>query len=380
MEKRQPTTINSLSLPLIIAGSCAAESEQQTQESVALAKQSGVNVVRISLIKPRTKPGFEGVKEAGLPWLATASEKGVIPATEVLTSEDAQAFATNVADATDKPVIMWLGARSQIHTMQRAIAEIAVVHPNILLLIKNQPWESEEHWSGIVDHVRSTGLTDDRIILCHRGFAPHKNGQNPEEWRNLPDLRMAMRVKQKTGLPMLIDPSHIVGKRDGVLPFAEEVMAWEDEQGNRFDGAIIETHRTPDKALTDAKQQVTWEQLRESLPYLRREQSPRSHPIETLERLREAIDIIDTQILTALAQKDTVLLMRSTRERWKIVEQVGVVKKSHGRRSLDSGRWEEVLASRIAIGCSLGLAEDEVRNHFETIHNIALEIEGGINQ
>lgn len=385
-----------LQWPLIIAGSCAAESEGQTRRSATEALYVGVEAIRVSVRKPRTKPGYDGPGIEGLPWLTETVQRGIIPATEVLTTAEAEAFATQVADQTKHPVIMWLGSRSQNHDFQKTIASIAASRPNILLLIKNQPWQNEEHWLGIVDHVREGGMPDDRIILAHRGFSPEQNRKvrrlnqsgeeeerdlaNPEGWRNLPDLRMAMRVKAATGLPMLIDPSHIVGQRDGVLPFAEEVMAWEDENGNGFDGAIIEVHENPAAALTDAKQQVIWGTFAESLPYLMREVSPRIHPIEALDKLRLAIDALDMRILQAMRDNRENDMSWAERERWELVEQVGVVKRSHGRRSLDTLRWTEVLSDRIATGVALGLSEEKVRAKFETIHAIALDIEGVINR
>lgn len=106
--KAQPISTAKLRWPLIIAGSCAAESEQQTAGSIEQALQRGVDVVRISLVKPRTKPGFDGVKEEGLPWLTEASNQGLIPATEVITKNDAELFAASVADVTEGPVMMWI--------------------------------------------------------------------------------------------------------------------------------------------------------------------------------------------------------------------------------------------------------------------------------
>lgn len=389
-------SIANLQWPLVIGGSCAAESEEQTRRSTTEAINLGIGAVRISVRKPRTKPGYDGPGIEGLPWLAETVERGMIPATEVLTAKEAEAFATQVADQTENPVIMWLGSRSQNHDFQKTVATIAASRPNILLLIKNQPWQNEEHWLGIVDHVREGGMPDDRIILAHRGFAPEQNRKvrrlndvgeeeerdlaNPEGWRNLPDLRMAMRVKATTGLRMLIDPSHIVGKREGVLPFAEEVMAWQDEDGNVFDGAIIEVHENPSVALTDAKQQVTWSALAESLPYLMRELDPRDHPIEALDKLRLQIDAVDIKILEAMRDSNDSNLMWAEKIRWELVEQVGVVKRSHGRRSLDSVRWEQVLEDRIAKGVAMELTEERIRAKFETIHAIALDIEGVVNR
>ena len=153
-------------------------------------------------------------------------------------------------------VLLWIGSRNQNHLIQREIAKIVKekMPKTVKLLIKNQAWADERHWSGIVDHILGSGISPKRLILCHRGFSSN-NQNNPENLRNLPDFEMAMRVKKKTGLPMLIDPSHIGGSVENVFKVAKQSADFD------FDGMMVEVHPKPIDAQSDAKQQLTFEEL-----------------------------------------------------------------------------------------------------------------------
>ncbi len=239
---------------IIIAGPCAAESKEQVLETIREAKKRGVDFIRISLWKPRTKPGFEGLGEDGLEFLVAAARAGVNPATEVIMPEHAKMAMTAVFSAVPKARLMlWIGSRNQNHYIQREIARVAARDKRVILMVKNQPWSNEDHWEGIVGHVLSGGIDKDRVVLCHRGFMP--NGVNPHGYKNVPDYAMAMRIKEKTGLTMIFDPSHTGGAVAKVLQIAREAKRYD------FDGVIVEVHRDPVHALTDAQQQLTWKQF-----------------------------------------------------------------------------------------------------------------------
>ena len=242
---------------IIIAGPCAAESEDQVIKCALELKKRNIKIMRASLWKPRTKPGFEGVGLEGLPWIAKATKMGITMATEILFPEQVDQILEGVVKNKGNPknLLFWLGSRNQNHKTQKGIANrLHKVSKDIKLMIKNQPWRDEAHWLGIVDHVTSTGLELNRIILCHRGFS---NGwsANPLGLRNIPDWEMAMEVKAKSSLPMIIDPSHIGGTVENVF-----LITKESKQHN-FDGLMVEVHPTPKKAKTDAKQQLTVNQL-----------------------------------------------------------------------------------------------------------------------
>jgi 3-deoxy-D-arabino-heptulosonate 7-phosphate (DAHP) synthase len=277
---------------LIIAGPCALESEEHAQITISQAQETGVDVVRMNLWKPRTKPGFEGVGEEGIPWVRQASEAGLGVAMEVMTPQQAELLMEEILSVVPHAsLMMWIGSRNQNHLLQREIGSVVAGEERVKLIAKNQPWKDEAHWQGIVDHLASGGAAQGQLMICHRGHTPSieetrkaqvnqdiifaemtkemLQGQavDTTRWsshaplRNIPDLEMAMRVREQLALPLLLDPSHIGGAVEVVRRLASEYGAqdW-------IDGQIIEVHPNPRNAMTDAKQQLTWNELRELWP------------------------------------------------------------------------------------------------------------------
>jgi len=235
---------------MIIAGPCAVESEKQLERSIKEAKKRKIDFLRTPLWKPRTKPGFDGVGEKGLRFLRKVKSEGLSPATEVITPEHAKIVIDTIPDSE---VLLWIGARNQNHFVQKEIARIVAKNKKAILLIKNQPWPSKDHFLGVVAHIRETEFEDERLLLCHRGFFPV--GNNRDNYRNIPDYEMAMEVKSEIGLPMLIDPSHIGGNTTNVKEVIKSASSY------NFDGIMVEVHPNPPGALTDKNQQLSWEQF-----------------------------------------------------------------------------------------------------------------------
>lgn len=249
---------------IIIAGPCAAETREQVLKSAREAKKRGVKILRASLWKPRTEPGFDGVKEAGIPWLVEVAQMGLTPGTEVLNARNTkavlQAIAKNVANPS---ALIWIGARNQNHDEQVAIVKAVKKYPWARFMFKNQPWRHEKHWRGILKHVLSGKIDKDKIFLSHRGFDPGTDEpRDPKQLRNFPDYQMAMRIKTEEDVRMIIDPSHMGGTVENVMKITREAMR-HNENGITFDGFIFEVHPNPTVAWTDAKQQLTWEQFDE---------------------------------------------------------------------------------------------------------------------
>lgn len=242
---------------LIIAGPCALESQEHGEITVAQAHQSGIQTVRMNLWKPRTQPGFEGVGEAGLPWVVEAAQSGLEVAIEVMNAEQAELVMEEVlGKVPHATLLLWLGARNQNHLIQREVGGVIAGEDRVRLMLKNQPWRDEAHWVGMVEHVVSGGANQDQLLLGHRGHAPQDKATAP--MRNIPDLEMAQRVRAELALPLIMDPSHIGGSVALVKQLASE-YALEDW----IDGQIIEVHPDPKNAKTDAQQQLTWDELRE---------------------------------------------------------------------------------------------------------------------
>lgn len=250
--------MNNKTKKIIIAGPCAAESLEQIKASLKEAKKRKVDFVRISLWKPRTKPGFDGLKEKGIPLLLEAVKMSINPATEVIMPKHARAVINAVLPKLKKngKLLIWIGARNQNHYAQQEIARLASQDKRILLMVKNQPWPDQSHWEGIVEHVLAGGISRKNLILCHRGFIANDH-LNPRGFRNIPDYEMSKKIKGKTSLPMLFDPSHTGGSVDNVMHISTEASK------HSFDGIIVEVHPNPAVALTDAKQQLNWEQFDE---------------------------------------------------------------------------------------------------------------------
>ncbi len=238
--------------PIIIAGPCAAESQEQIDIAIREATKRDVDFLRVNLWKPRTKPGFEGLGEKGLSLLVRTAQAGVNPGLEVIMPEHAALVMDTVLPhlKRDGKLLLWIGARNQNHIVQREIARLAARDPRVVLMVKNQPWVSQDHWEGIIGHVLSAGLSKENLLNCHRGFAP--SGSNPSGLRNIPDHDMAMSIKETTGVPVIFDPSHTGGNVPNVFRVAEVASAYD------INGIIIEVHHDPAHALTDQKQQITW--------------------------------------------------------------------------------------------------------------------------
>ena len=255
---------------ILVAGPCAAETPEQIGVSLREAKARGVDFVRISLWKPRTKPGFDGLKEAGIPLLAQAAQMGLNPATEILVPSQAQAVMDGVLPTLPENarLMLWIGARNQNHYVQQEIARVAAADSRVCLMLKNQPWSSESHWEGILEHAFEGGMAAENLFLCHRGFTPEST--DTRGLRNVPNSAMAMRIREKTGVPMLLDVSHIAGAVDKLAVTAQESVT------HAYDGMVIEVHPTPRQAWTDASQQITWTELDALLESLDQQSNARS--------------------------------------------------------------------------------------------------------
>lgn len=246
----------------MIVGPCAVENDAQVKESILQAKIANVDFIRLSLWKPRTKPGFEGIGEKGIRHLVEAAKEGINPGFEPMLLEHVEKVAEAVLSATKTgKLLVWIGARNQNHYIQREMAKIASQDSRIILMVKNQVWHNEKHWEGIIEHVLCGGIKKENLLVCHRGFAPYSYN-NPEGYRNVPDFDMAMRIKERYDLPMIFDPSHTGGTVEKVFQIAKEANMYD------FDGYIIEVHPNPKIALSDAHQQLTWKQYKELIKAL----------------------------------------------------------------------------------------------------------------
>src|SRR5574344_3084331 len=228
--------------PIVIAGPCSAETEEQTLTTARQLAQNGIKIFRAGIWKPRTKPGgFEGIGFEGLQWLKEAKKEfGMYTATEVATGK-------HVFEALKAGIdILWIGARTSANPF--AVQEIAdaLRGVDIPVYIKNPVNPDLELWIGALQRLNNAGIK--RLGAIHRGFSTY----DKTLYRNTPQWQVPIELRRRIPeLPILCDPSHIGGKRELVAPICQQAMDL------NFDGLIIESHCDPDCAWSDKDQQVT---------------------------------------------------------------------------------------------------------------------------
>lgn len=330
--------------PLIISGPCSAETEEQVLETAErLAATGAVDMLRAGIWKPRTKPGmFEGIGTKGLPWLQQAKKRTGLPVTvEVATARQVQDALTFDVD------VLWIGARTTVNPFSVQEVADALRGVDIPVLIKNPINPDLELWSGAMERIARVGIR--QIGLIHRGFHTYGN----TEFRNAPMWHLAIEMKRRNPEIMMInDPSHICGRRDILLEVAQKAIDLD------FDGLMIESHIDPDHAWSDAKQQVTPEQLKELLDSItwRKEDVNSAAYHAALEKLRHQINHLDDELMQILGQ------------RMKLAEQIGQYKKTNNITILQTGRWNEILERAFRKGDKLGLSQEFITRYFDAVH------------
>ena len=325
--------------PLVIAGPCSAETEEQVMETARQLAARGIKIFRAGIWKPRTKPGgFEGVGVDGLPWLKEVKqETGMYVSTEVAT-------AKHVFEALKAGIdILWIGARTAANPFAMQEIADALRGVDIPVLVKNPVNPDLELWIGALERINQAGLK--RLAAIHRGFSAY----DKRIYRNLPQWHIPIELRRRIpNLPILCDPSHIGGKRELVAPLCQQAM----DLG--FDGLIVESHCNPDCAWSDAAQQVTPDILDYILNLLVIRETNQS--TENLNELRKQIDECDDNLIQELAKR-----MRVARE-------IGTYKKEHGMTILQTGRYNEILEKRGSQGALCGMDADFIKKVFEAIH------------
>ncbi len=329
--------------PLIIAGPCSAESEEQMLATGNALKSHQNILFRAGIWKPRTRPNsFEGIGSIGLKWLKTVKEEtGLATTTEV-------ANAFHVEEALKQDVdVLWIGARTTVNPF--AVQEIAnaLKGVDIPLMIKNPLNPEVNLWVGAIERFADAGLT--KLAAIHRGFFAYNN----TKYRNIPQWQLAIELRRRIpGIPMICDPSHIAGKRKLIYEVSQKAIDM------NYDGLMIETHVNPEKALSDNAQQVTPQQLNEILEKLVVRQAKIEDPVfkSSLDQLRIEIDDLDNELVDVL------------KRRMKVAEKIGIHKKENQVTILQSNRWEELLKTRIQHGVDNGLTEEFMNKVLKAIH------------
>ncbi len=332
-----------LNHPLVIAGPCSAETEDQVLKIAHQLKNSDVSIFRAGIWKPRTRPGmFEGVGAIGLKWLKKVKDQtGLLTATEV-------ANANHVKLAVEHNIdVLWIGARSTVSPF--IIQEIADALKNTkkIVLVKNPVNPDLSLWLGGIERLYSSNIKNLGVI--HRGFSTYEK----TKYRNNPEWQLPIELQNRfPDLPLICDPSHICGRRDTLQSVSQTALDL------NFDGLMIETHIDPDGAWSDAAQQIKPEILIKMMSDLkmRKITTDEIDFKNSLNTLRTQIDVIDQGLLDTLGK------------RMKVAIEIGNLKKKKNVAVLQTKRWNEILGKMILDGEEKGLSEEFILRMFKAIH------------
>jgi chorismate mutase len=332
-----------LNHPLVIAGPCSAETEDQVLKIAHDLKNTDVSIYRAGIWKPRTRPGmFEGVGAIGLKWLdKVKKETGLLTATEV-------ANASHVKLALEYDIdVLWIGARSTVSPfIVQEIAD-ALKDTDKIVLVKNPVNPDLSLWLGGLERLYSANIK--KLGVIHRGFSTYEKSK----YRNNPEWQLPIELQNRfPDIPLICDPSHIAGRRDILQDISQTALDL------NFDGLMIETHTDPDNAWSDAAQQITPDVLVKMMEGLkiRTLTSDEADYKNQLNTLRTQIDVIDHGILETLGK------------RMKVAVSIGELKKKKNVAVLQTKRWNEILGNMILEGEKKGLSEEFVLKMFKAIH------------
>ena len=341
--------------PIIIAGPCSAESEEQVMTAARDLAAQGIDLFRSGIWKPRTRPNsFEGVGVIGLKWLKRVKDETGLKTTTEVAKKD------HVFEALKAGIdVLWLGARTTVNPF--AVQEVAdaLKGTDIPVMIKNPINPDLKLWMGAIERIYGAGIT--KIGVIHRGFSYH--GQT--KYRNVPRWQIGIDLKNAfPDIEIICDNSHICGRRDTLQMVAQKALDLD------FDGIMTEVHPTPDEAWSDAKQQITpvvFKELVDSL-VLRKTDTDNIEFQHHIDHLRSEIDELDADIMNLMAQ------------RMQIADKIGEYKKANNIAILQNSRWQEILGTAIAQGKAKGLSEDFVKNLFKAVHQESINHQEAVMQ
>lgn len=328
--------------PFIIAGPCSCETEQQMMETAVRLKDKGVTALRAGIWKPRTRPGmFEGIGIEGLSWLVQAGKAAGLPtAVEVANGQ-------HVEDALEAGIdILWIGARTTVNPFSIQEVADALKGVDVPVLVKNPLNPDLQLWIGGLERVYVAGIR--RLGAVHRGFSSYEK----TKYRNKPMWELPIELRRlHPEIPIVTDPSHICGDRSMIGETAQKAFDL------NFDGLMIESHRDPENAWSDSKQQVTPERVGEIISKLVIRSSVLDYEAEDfLAVLRGHIDRIDNYLLELMG------------ERMEVARQIGEFKRENGITILQAARWDQIVRDRVAKGGTKELTEEFVRDLMKAVH------------
>jgi len=329
--------------PILIAGPCSAETEDQLLETAHGLKNQGVSLFRAGIWKPRTRPGaFEGVGTEGLTWFnRVQSETGLRVTTEVANAQHVEEALSYGMD------MLWIGARTTANPFSVQEIADALQGVDIPVLVKNPISPDYKLWVGALERLSKAGIS--RMAAIHRGFSSYGDSK----YRNVPRWQMAIDLMQAyPALEMICDVSHICGRRDILAETAQKAFDL------NYDGLMVEVHPTPDLAWSDAAQQITPDQFALMTASLQRRKLSSDDPefLARLENYRREIDDIDEEIIQLMAR------------RMRLVREIGAVKKEKNIAVLQPERFRALREALQVRGERNELSADFIAMLSEAMH------------
>lgn len=333
-----------------MAGPCSAESPEQLIAVALQLNDLGISIMRAGVWKPRTRPNsFEGKGLEALKWLQSVKQQVPIKvATEVATPQHVEAALKYGID------VLWLGARTTVNPFLVQEIANALRGVDLPILVKNPINPELALWQGAIERIYNSG--NKKVAAIHRGFSTYQKSK----FRNTPSWQIPIELKTNfPSLPLLCDPSHISGNRNMIYEISQKAL----DLG--YDGLMIETHPTPETALSDADQQVNFKELKEIINRLRftKKHSNDALFISQLEELREKIDQVDQELVEILSLRK------------QLIEKIGDYKKDNNVTVFQLERWNEILSSRTEWGNRKNLSGEFIQEIYRTIHDESIRIQ-----
>jgi len=223
--------------PVMVAGPCAVESEEQILKTARAVKKAGADLLRGGAFKPRTGPHtFQGLRDEGLKLLALAGKETGLPIVTEVMSPDNVGLVAEYAD------LLQIGARNmQNFDLLREVGRIGKP-----VLLKRGMSATIEEFLAAAEYILAEG--NSQVILCERGIRTFETAT-----RNTLDLSVVPLIKEMSHLPVMVDPSHATGRRSLVAPMAKAALV------AGAHGILVEVHPEPEKALSDGPQSLTFQ-------------------------------------------------------------------------------------------------------------------------
>ncbi len=329
--------------PILIAGPCSAETEEQVMQTASDLSDLNIDLFRAGIWKPRTRPGsFEGIGREGLNWMKNVKEEfGMKTTVEVANTKHVFEVLKAGID------VIWIGARTTVNPFSVQEIADALEGVDIPVMIKNPINPDLKLWIGAIERIYKAGIN--RIAVIHRGFS----GFGKSVYRNAPRWEIAIELKRQfPDLEMIVDSSHICGNRENLRDISQKALDL------HYNGVMLETHIDPDNAWSDAAQQVTPFGFKEITSNLTKRAWKTDNPefLENIHDLRNQIDVVDKEIMNLLS------------ERMKIAENIGLYKKQNNISIFQPERWNEIIQASVNKASGLGFSEQFIRKIMTAIH------------